>query len=81
MFWEVLSHSNIAVFKDLATANENESQVTCYPTHGDWLFVTYYILKSIDHTISVQNLVLNRNPLAVYWFYNIIIPLPLTSEW
>ena len=36
--------------------NENKSQITRYAANGDWLFVTYYVLKSIDHAISVQEL-------------------------
>ena len=46
----------IAVSKVRATANENRSQITCYAMYGDCLFITYYVLKSIDHTISVQHL-------------------------
>ena len=42
----------------LATANENGSQITCYAVNGDWLFIMYYILKSIDHVISIQNVAL-----------------------
>ena len=46
-----------AVFKVVATANENGSQIA---THGDWLLLRTYVLKSlvksiyIDHAISVQ---------------------------
>ena len=45
-------------FRSLATANEYGSQITCYPVHGGWLFITRSILN--DHAISVQHLVLQE---------------------
>ena len=48
----------IAVSEVLVTAIENGSQITSYPAHGDWLFITYYKLKSTDYAISIHNLVL-----------------------
>ena len=49
-----------AVSKVLATANKNRSQITCYIANGDLLFITYYVLKSIDCVISVHHLVLQE---------------------
>ena len=46
----------IAVSEVLATANKNGSQIICYAAHGNWLFIMYYKLKSIDHAISIKNL-------------------------
>ena len=50
----------IAVSEVLATNNENGSQITCYAVNGDWVFIMYYVLKSIDHAISVQHWVLQE---------------------
>ena len=59
--WLIIAFASVytAVSKVLATANENGSQhqITCYAANGDWLFITYYVLKpiAIDHAISVQH--------------------------
>ena len=50
----------IAVSKVLATANKNRSQITCYTANGNLLFITYYVLESIDCVIYVQYLVLQK---------------------
>ena len=44
----------------LKTANENRSQITCYAVNSDWLFIMYYVLKSIDHTIFIENVMLQE---------------------
>ena len=48
------------ISKVLAAANKNGSQITCYAVNGDQLFIPYYVLKSIDHVISVQHWVLQE---------------------
>ena len=49
-----------AVSKLIATANQNRSQITCYTANGDLLFITYYVLKSIDCVISIHHLMLQE---------------------
>ena len=50
-----------AVSKVLATANKNGvTSHVIYAANGDWLFITCYVLKSIDHAISIQNMVLQE---------------------
>ena len=50
-----------------SSCNRHQKQKSDYMLrgNGDWLFITYYVLKSIDHMISIQNMVLqelgNRN--------------------
>ena len=52
----IINVSNItAVSEVLATDSENGSQITCYDANGDWLFIMYYALKSIDHAIFDQH--------------------------
>lgn len=57
MFCDLSRFSYTEVSKVLVTTNENVSHITGYAIHRDWLFIThtYYILKSIDHAIFVQN--------------------------
>ena len=48
------------VSKVLATANKNGSQITFYTVNGGWLFITYHVLKPIDHMIFVLNVMLQK---------------------
>ena len=53
-------HTDTILSEIFATVYENGSQITCYAVNGDWLFIIYYVLTSIDHVISVQHLVLQE---------------------
>ena len=56
-------HTNIfiVVYKVLATANQDRSQITCYAANGDWVATCYVMcFESIHHAISIQHLVLQE---------------------